>query len=98
MAKGSIAKDFERKLSTIKENDIFSADYQKKKLITYTIRTVIVVILYFIFWEYQWVRRSLFFYVPVNLFSLFSIFGWNTLLNKKIERIKRKIEKLNLLK
>ena len=93
MPNDTLKNEFEKQLSSIKDgNKIFSSEYRKKKIVTYVIRTVIALILYVIFWQYSWVKWSLFVYIPLNLFSLFSIFGWNYLLGKKIEKTKRKIE------
>jgi len=94
MTKNNLSKEFEKELSKLKDNNISSAEYRKKKLITYSIRTIIATILYLIFWKHQWVRWSLIFYAPINLISFLSIFGWNFLINRKIEKTKRTIENL----
>lgn len=91
MPDDTLKNEFEKELSSIKENKIFSSEYRKKKLITYIIRTAIALVLYIIFWQYSWFRWSLILYIPLNFFSLLSIYGWNHLLNKKIEKTKRKV-------
>lgn len=92
MADDSLKKQFEDELAALPASEILSPEYRKKRLVIYLIRTGIAVVLYFFFWKYQWVRWSLVVYVPLNLFSLVSIFGWSYFLNKKIERTKRKLE------
>lgn len=75
---------FEEELEKIKSNTVLSPEYKRKKLILWFIRTLIAVCLYFFSWKYTWVRWSLIVYIPLNLISLISIFGWNIFLNKKI--------------
>lgn len=65
--------------------------YRKKKLIIWFVRTILTIIIYIIFWKYEWVRWTLIAYIPLGLFNLFVLLGWNPLLRKKINRIKQKI-------
>ena len=59
------------------------------KLFRYSVRTLIAVILYVIFWKHQWVRWSLFAYVPLNLLGLAAILFTNTLIKKRTAKIGR---------
>ena len=88
--------EFEKELEKLKSEIIFSSDYRKKKTIVWAVRTLFAIILYFIFWKYKWVRLSLFIYVPLNVFGLLSIYGWNYFLNKKLSKIKQKIDNSGL--
>ncbi len=97
MTNNNLKNQFNQELAGLPGNQILSSEYRKKKLITYLIRTGVAIVLYFLFWKYQWVRWSLVVYVPLNLFSLFSIFGWSFFLKRKIERTKRKIEEADTI-
>jgi len=83
---------FDKELEKLKPNTVLSPEYRRKKAILWAIRTTLAVGLIILLWEYKWVRWSLVFYVPLNLFSLVSIFGWNIFLKKKIERTNKTIE------
>jgi hypothetical protein len=75
-------------IEEVENDEILSTKFKKKKLISWCIRTIIAVVLYLIFWKYEWVRWSLFVYIPINLFSLASIFLWRNLILKKLKKIK----------
>ncbi len=96
MEENSISEDFERELSKFKDNGILSAEYIKKKRIIYFVRTAIATTLFFVFWKYQWVRWSLIIYIPLNLFSLVSIFGFNFFLKKKMKRVEKVIKEAEI--
>ena len=70
-----------------------SYSYKKKKLIIWTVRTVLSVVLYVIFWKYEWVRWTLILYIPLSLFNLLMIFGFNFILDRKVKSLKSKIDK-----
>ena len=82
---------FEKEVDAMKDNPIFSYEYRKRKFIFYQIRTLITVGVYYFLWEYSWVKWTLVISIPLNLFSLLSIFGWNYFLKRKIERIRNKM-------
>ena len=60
----------------------------------WAIRPIIALILYILFWEYQWVRTTLIITIPLSLLSLLSILSWNYLLKRKIQATKSKINNL----
>lgn len=78
--------------NSIKNVGILNSEYRKKKLIFWTIRAILSVVLYILFWKYIWVRYTLFITVPLSLFSLYSITLMPYFLNKKIEKTRQKIE------
>ena len=80
--------------NSIKNVEILNPEYRKKKLIFWAVRVVFSIVLYVIFWKYVWVRYTLFLTVPISLFSLCSITLMPYFLNKKIEKTKQKIEKI----
>jgi hypothetical protein len=60
----------------------------------WAIRTVIAVVIYYFLWDVKWVRWSLWLYVPLNLFLPISLLGGNYFLNKKIERVSKRVDEM----
>jgi hypothetical protein len=93
----TLSENFKRELDQASVNTILDPAYRKRKLILWAIRTTISLILYVIFWKHNWVKWSLLFTIPLSLFSLFTIIGSPYLLNRKIDRTKKKIEETEKL-
>ncbi|MCG8386835.1 MAG: hypothetical protein MJA30_14895 [Cytophagales bacterium] len=93
----SIKEAFEKELGSITPGTVLSAQYRRKKLVAWCTRTVLVMVLYILFWNYEWVRWTLIGYVPLNLFGLWSIYGWNAMMQKKIARTREKAEEADRL-
>ena len=87
-----LREQFEAEVKKIREDVVFSPAYRRRKLISYAIRTILAIVLYVVLWRYEWFRWTLLFYIPLNLFGLFAIFGGKYLLNRKIEKTRRKID------
>ena len=94
MAEDKFREKFERELEKVRGETLFSRAYQRKKLIFWGIRTLLIVILYVVLWRYQWIRWSLIAYIPLNLYGLFSIYGWPFLISRKINKTQEKIEEV----
>jgi cell division protein FtsW (lipid II flippase) len=93
-----ISDSLQKELDATKANEILSPAYQKRKLILWLIRNSILVVLYILFWKYEWVRWSLYVTVPLAMLSLMTIVFVPYLLRRKLENTKRKIvETENLL-
>ncbi|WP_299333391.1 hypothetical protein [uncultured Psychroserpens sp.] len=88
-------QDLSNELKNIQEDTVLSPEYRRQRLIMYLIRTSISVVLFYLFWEYLWVRWALWLYIPLNLMSLFSIFGWTYFLRKKISETQQQIDDLD---
>lgn len=88
-------KQFDDELEKAQQNAVLSPEYRRKKLIMYVIRTVIAVILFYLFWEQQWVKWLLWIYIPLNLFFLMSIFIMPYFLKKKINKTRQIVEDLD---
>ncbi|WP_299678774.1 hypothetical protein [uncultured Dokdonia sp.] len=88
----SLKDDFEKELEKLQSDTVLSPQYRKRKTIIWLIRTIIACILFVIFWKHTWVRWALIAYVPLNLFSLFSIYGSKAIMNRSIQKTRRKIE------
>ncbi len=81
-------------MEEIKENEIFDSKYRRKKAINWLIRTVIAIILYIIFWDYDWVRWSLCIYIPLNLLGFIIIFAIPYYLKRKQEKLEKRLNEL----
>lgn len=80
-----------QEIEDLSKEERLSPDYRKKKLIIWFVRTILSVILYIIFWEYEWVRWTLVLYVPLSLFNLVMLLQYNKMLDKKLDKIRSKI-------
>jgi hypothetical protein len=88
----SISEGFKRKLEQASANKILDPAYQKKKLVLWGIRNSISVVLYVIFWDYNWVQFSLYFTIPLSLLSLLAILAMPYILKRKIASAKLRIQ------
>ena len=93
----TISDSFKKELEIILSNPILDPAYKRKKLIFWIIRTSLSVVLYIIFWEYNWVRWSLLLAIPLSLASLFLIVGSSYIIKRKIEKTTKKIEEVDRL-
>lgn len=87
-----LRKDVEDTIAQMQSTPLYSAEFKRKKTIYWLIRVLIAVILYAIFWEHEWVRWTLWVYVPLTLFALLSIWGWQPMLNRKIRSTRKKLD------
>lgn len=88
----SLTDNFKKELDAVSANTILDSSYRKKKLVLWLVRTVILVVLYVIFWEHNWVKWSLVGTVPLSLFNLFMLVAAPYFLKKKTERTEEKIK------
>ncbi len=88
----SLSENFRKELDAASKESVLNPGYKRRKIVLWSIRTAITAALYIVFWEHTWVRWTLLVTVPLNLFSLLSIFGWSYFLRRKIERTKSKLE------
>lgn len=85
-------EDLKNELQQLSKDPILSKKYRNKKLVFYLIRTLIAVVIIYFLWDYEWIKWVLYIYIPINLISLISIFGWNIFLNNRIKKSQRHIE------
>lgn len=95
MEKNRLKHEFDKEIINIEKSPIFSPKYQKNKLLAYFVRTFFTITLFILFWKYTWIKWASIIYAPINIFSLFSIFGWTFLIKQKIRKTRKKIEKAN---
>lgn len=90
----SLSDKLKNELEAISSQTIFNPAYKKKKLLLWSIRTILTVVLYIIFWKYSWVRWSLVVLIPLSAFNLFMIFAYPYIFKRKIEKVKQRIDAL----
>lgn len=74
--------------------NLLDAAYRRKKLVIWTIRTIITIVLYIIFWKHDWVKWSLLIVAPLNLFNLFMLVIYPKMMKTKINKAKERLEQL----
>ena len=85
----NLKDSLEEELEEVNFNELISSEFRNKKLKLYVVRTIIAIILYSIFWKYEMVRWSLWFYIPLNLFGLALLFLSPYFLKRKIEKTRK---------
>ena len=85
-------KSLREEIEEFSNQQRLTSAYRKKKLIIWTVRTVLSVVLYVIFWEYEWVRWTLVLYVPLSLFNIIMLLGFNFILDKKVNKLRSRID------
>lgn len=64
-------------------------------LMRWFFRWFLTAILYYIFWDYEWLRWSLIIAIPLGIFSLGTIFFAQWQLKWKIRKVKKSLNRLN---
>jgi len=92
---GDLKKQFDNQLKEAQENTVLSAEYRRKKLIMYVIRTTIAVALFYFLWEHEWIKWVLYIYIPLNLIFLISIFVMPYFLKRKINKTHQLVDEVD---
>lgn len=87
-------EDLKKELEKLSQEPILSKDFRRKKFIIYLIRTLVAIVIIYFLWDYEWINWVLYLYIPLNLISLISIFGWNFFLNKELKKSQQKLNEL----
>lgn len=85
-------KNLLKEIDDLSGQQRLSSAYKKRKLVIWTVRTGLSVLLYIIFWKYEWVRWTLILYVPLALFNLVMILGFNYILDKKVNKLRSRLD------
>lgn len=88
----TLNESIKRELEILSNSPILMKEYRQKKLLLWLVRTLMTILIYVLFWEYNWVKWTLLITVPLSLFSLFTILGSGYFLKRKIERLKHKLK------
>jgi len=92
-----VKNTFKNEMDILEKEAMLSPEYRRKKTIMWCFRTIIAIILFYVLWDYKWTKYVLMVYIPLSLFSLFAIYGFNTILKKKMNSTRTKIETLDTL-
>ena len=84
--------DLKQEIDDFSKEHRLSSSYRKRKLIAWCVRTILSVILYVIFWKYEWVKWTLVLYIPLTLFNLVMIFWFNRIVDKKANELRSRID------
>lgn len=87
-------EDLKEELEKLSQDPILSKEFRNKKFIIYLVRTLISVVIIYFLWDYEWIKWVLYLYIPLNLISLVSIFGWNFFLNKKLKKSQEQLNEV----
>ena len=91
---GSYKEALKKDIDEVYNEFHLSRSYRRKKLVIWTVRTILTIVIYVIFWKYTWIRWTLILYIPLSLFNLFALLGWNLFLRKKTKKLKGKIDRI----
>jgi len=94
MPKNKIVEEFEEDLSGIERESKIPKEVIQEKLVKWFIRNTISAGLIIFFWKYEWVHKALFVVIPLSLFSLTMILGYNYFVGRRIAKAKRSIGRL----
>jgi len=94
MEEKNIKEEIQEELEEVKALEIFDADYKRKKLITYAVRTLVAILLFGSFWKYEWVRWIGIAYIPVNLLGLGMILAPQIFMSRSLKKLSKKVKEL----
>ncbi|WP_183496516.1 hypothetical protein [Neolewinella aquimaris] len=69
------------------ENTMLSPAYRRKKYALFLMRAICLASLYFLLWDYTWLRWTLIVALPILGFQFFSLVGWRYFLERKLQRM-----------
>ena len=88
-------EDLKAEVEQFSRENRMNIAYKRRKLIAWFIRTILSAILYIIFWKHEWVRWTLVLYIPLTIFNLVMILGFNYLVDRKMKELNSKIDQIN---
>lgn len=89
---GSYKDELKKEADELYTMHALTKAYRKRKLIAWGLRTILTIVIYIICWEYEWIRWTLIAYIPLSLFNLLVLLGWNPLLKRKLRQIKERVD------
>lgn len=81
-------------LNELLNSEVFDKIYLRKKIIALVIRTLLSIILYIIFWKYNWVKWVLVIHLPLFILNLWLVFKMPNKLKSKIEKLDSKLDEI----
>jgi hypothetical protein len=87
--------ELQRELDNISEGALLSPEIIRKKLIMWVIRNAISVFLIWYFWDHWFMKYALWIIIPLSLFSLISIVGFNYFVKRKLAKTQKSVDLLS---
>jgi len=84
-------EELEDELTKFEQEHLVSEKEIRGKLIRWVVRNLITVLLYVYFWHIPWVKYTLFVTVPLAIIGLVMIFGYNRMIERRVEKTRAKI-------
>ncbi|CAM3465206.1 hypothetical protein FLLO111716_12335 [Flavobacterium longum] len=91
----TLREQFDDELASASSHPVLRPGYQKRKLLMWFVRVVILALMYAIFWEHRWVPKTLYVVVPLNVLSLLAIMVIPYMIKRKIEKTKAHLESVD---
>lgn len=91
----TLREQLDDELASASSHPVLRPGYQKRKLLMWFVRVVILALMYAIFWEHRWVQKSLYVVVPLNVLSLLAIVFIPYMIKRKIAKTKAHLESVD---
>lgn len=93
--KNETVNELQKELDEISKGALLSPEIIRKKLIMWVIRNAISVFLIWYFWDHWFMKYALWIIIPLSLFSLISIVGFNYFVKRKIAKSQGVVDELS---
>ena len=93
--KNETVTGLQKELDEISKGALLSPEIIRKKLIMWVIRNAISVFLIWYFWDHWFMKYALWIIIPLSLFSLISIVGFNYFVKRKIAKSQGAVDELS---
>jgi len=87
--------ELQDELDKIREGSLLSSEIIRKKLIMWIIRNALSIVLIWYFWDHWFMKYALWIIIPLSLFSLISIVGFNYFVKRKLSKTQGAVDKLS---
>lgn len=87
--------ELRNELDSIRDGALLSPKVVRKKLIMWVIRNTLSAFLIWCFWEHWFMKYALWILIPLSLFSLISIVGFNYFMKRKLTKTRGKVDELS---
>ena len=93
--KNETVNELQDELDSIREASLLAPDIIRKKLIIWVIRNTLSVLLVWYFWDHWFMKYALWVIIPLSLFSLISIVGFNYFVKRKLSKTQSAVDILS---
>jgi len=93
--KNEMVNELQNELDNIREGALLSPEIVRKKLIMWVIRNTLSIFLIWYFWDHWFMKYALWIIIPLSLFSLISIVGFNYFVKRKLSKTQGAVDNLS---